>query len=411
MLHPKTAYVLLWFPEPTETFIYREVENLAKSGLPTFVFTLYGPVRQELAPSMASPPVPVERLGIRTIASLIPALWFWARRRPSATTTILRKTFLRRWGGLVQTGENLWAVLCGFQLARRFLDLGMGHAHAPWSRGAATAAWVASSLVNIPFSFTARARDLYLADTALSAKAHAASFIRVNTKANLLHLRGIVPHAKEKIHCIYNGVNPSMGEGNAAALRPPFRLLAVGRFVAKKGYDVLLNACAELANSDFDFTLTLAGDGPLSGSLRRLASDLALDSKVSFPGFVPYDKVPPLFTAADVFVMPCVIDPSGDRDGIPNVLMEALLHRVPVVASDVSGIGELVVNGETGLLVSSGDPTALAEAIREMTSKPDWALEMAERGRAAVLEKFDPGESSRKITDLIDGSRPGDGGW
>jgi glycosyltransferase involved in cell wall biosynthesis len=115
---------------------------------------------------------------------------------------------------------------------------------------------------------------------------------------------------------------------------------------------------------------------------------------------VTHDRVPELFCSTDVFVMPSVIHATGERDGIPNVVMEALLHRVPVVATDLSAITEVIIDRETGLLVPSGDPVDLARAIREMTSDRESALQMAHNGNVRVLEQFDPEQNHRKILEL-----------
>lgn len=123
---------------------------------------------------------------------------------------------------------------------------------------------------------------------------------------------------------------------------------------------------------------------------------------MSFPGFIPHHRVPEYLRTGDLFVMPSVIDSSGDRDGVPTVILEALLHRLPVVATDVSGIGEIIQDGLTGRLVPQKDPFALASAMAEMTADKEAAVDMAERGRAAVIEKFDVEKNCRAILALLD---------
>src|SRR5208282_2367797 len=122
--------------------------------------------------------------------------------------------------------------------------------------------------------------------------------------------------------------------------------------------------------------------------------------RVTFPGFVPHDRISDLFYSADVFVMPSIVHSTGDRDGIPTVIMEALLHRLPVVASDVSGISEVIRNGETGLLVQQRDPAALAKAIRTVLANRETALKMAEKGQSLILEMFDPEKNHKNVFDL-----------
>jgi glycosyltransferase involved in cell wall biosynthesis len=306
----------------------------------------------------------------------------------------------RRWNGLEKGGENLWSFLCAFRLARRFEEEGIEHIHAPWANGPATAAWIASGLTGIPFSFTARAWDIYPPDGALKEKARDAMFIRSETRTNIPYLAEFTGVDASKIHLTYNGVPLIVREDAAAPMKPPYRLLALGRFVGKKGYDFLLQACKLLKDSGVDFHLTLAGAGPRETQLKYLTWKLGLRDRVSFPGFVPHDKVSELFRGTDVFVMPSVVHSSGDRDGIPTVIMEALSHRVPVIATDVSGIGELIEDGETGLLIEEKQPLAIARAVERMIQDRTTALEMAQRGRSRVLEQFNPDINHKRVFDL-----------
>ena len=399
---PRTAYVLLWFPKPSETFIFREVRDLRDAGLPVKVFTLYGEwTRGGLSREMRTAAGDIERLGLPFLASAWRDVAYWWRRDRSRTAALLRGVPWRRWNGLEKTGENLWAFLSAFRLARRCEEARVEHIHAPWASGPATAAWVASRLTGIPFSFTGRAWDIYPPDGALREKLRDASVVRCETRANLGYLAGFCDGEVSKLHVTYNGLPLESCREAPAPMQPPFKLLAVGRFVGKKGYPVLLRACRLLADDGVDFRLTLAGAGPRALQLRALTHRLGLRDRVRFPGFVPYDDVPTLYHGADVFVMPSVIHASGDRDGIPTVIVEALAHRVPVVATDVSGIPELIEDGVTGRLVPPNDPTTLARAVRQLVRDRDAALALAARGRARALALFDPERSRQRILDLF----------
>jgi glycosyltransferase involved in cell wall biosynthesis len=404
MTGPATAYVLLWFPKPSETFVFREAAGLAELGLDLRVHTLYGQWRDHLSPEMAGCDLAVERLGTAHLRSGPRDLVYWKRRRPEALRTVRRALPLLRWGTTERTLENLWAMWCGFTLARRFQEAGVEHIHSPWAGGPATAALVASLLTGIPFSFAARANDIHPAEPALGRKISHAAFVRVNTAVNLDYVRGYAPTAQDaaRVHLIYNPLTLTPAEPpQRNEPRPPCSLLALGRLVPKKGCDVLLRACAALAREGADFTLTIAGDGPERGRLERLARELALADRVRFAGFVSHDAVPGLLADADALVMPSVVSATGDRDGIPNVIMEALALQTPVVASDVSGIREVVRHGETGLLAPQRDPDALAGALRRIMAEPDAALAMARRGRELVLERFDPRANLERLASLF----------
>jgi glycosyltransferase involved in cell wall biosynthesis len=171
---------------------------------------------------------------------------------------------------------------------------------------------------------------------------------------------------------------------------PPYSILAVGRFVRTKGFACLMTAMARLQREAFPCRLTLVGDGWLRGALRKLRARLRLEDCVVMPGFVPHDRMPALLASHHVLAAPCEVTATGDRDGIPNVIIEALSQAVPVVATNVSGIGEVVLHNKTGLLIAQRDPRALADAIRILATQRARALAMAQEGKRLVRRMFDP---------------------
>ena len=380
--------------------MFREVISLASRGLPIRVFTLYGPVRGGLAREMRTGLPPVTRMGVPALADLLPSLWYWARRQPRLLVALSGAILCKPWYGLEKLGENLWALLCSLRLAKWCREEEIGHIHAPWACGPATAAWAASRLTGIPFSFTARAWDIHPPDGALPEKIRDAALIRSETRYNIPYLDRSAPGWRHKMTVTRNGVPMTAAGAAAVTMASPVRLLTIGRFVGKKGFPVLLQACRLLKAAGFDFRLVMAGSGPLERQLHRLVQRWGLGRQVRFPGFVPYDRVPELFMAADIFVMPCIIDSSMDRDGIPTVLLEALLHRVPVIASRLSGIPELIRHGETGVLAAPGDPGALARAVLNLCRDRKTAQRMAGRGHREVMERFDSRKNCEKILAL-----------
>lgn len=397
----RVAYILLWFPKPSETFIFREVLKLWELGLPVKVFALYGEVRKELSPEMAEISGKVERLGIPYLAEVPSEVAYWLRKKPRETVRLFREVLFRRWSCLEVAGESIWAFFGGLRLARRFLEQGIEHIHADWANGPATAAWVASWLTGIPFSFTGRAGDIFPQDGALREKIRDCAFVRTDVKNNVDYLAGFANGQTDKIRLIYASFTLRDFKQAPVEMQPPYQLLALGRFVRTKGYDVLLHAARIMKDSGLPFHVTIAGSGPRGPSLKLLSRQLELDDCVSFPGFVTHDRVSELFATSDVFIMPSVVHKSGDRDGIPNVLVEAFVHGIPVVATDVSGIKEIVINEETGLLIPERDPEAIALAIRTMIGDRERALAMAERGKALVLKQFDPEENGRQLFHLF----------
>lgn len=397
---PRVAYILLWFPKPSETFIFREVLNLWKMGLPLKVFTLYGELQKQLSPEMAAVSKKVERLGIPFLKHAPSDLAYWWKRDPKTVNWLLRTIPVRRWRSLEVGGENIWSFFCGFSLARRFEEEGIEHIHAPWANGPATAAWVASKLTGIPFSFTGRAADMYPPDGALKEKVQDSLFVTTENMINVGYLQGFADGDTNKIYGIYNGLPLERHEEAPVPMTAPYQLLGLGRFDRIKAFDVLLHACKILKDSGLSFHLTLAGGGPRGILLRRLTKKLGLMDLVSFPGFIRYNQVSELFCSADVFVMSSAVHSTGERDGLPTVIMEALMHRLPVVATDVCGIPEVIQDGVTGYLVPEKNPAALANAIIKMVGDRKSALEMAERGRSLVLKEFDPDRNHGKMLEL-----------
>ena len=397
---PKTAYILLWFPKPSETFVFREVMNLWEMGMPLKVFTLYGEITAHLSAEMSGVTDRVERLGMRSLSRITGEVFSRLRRDPRHAAAISHIVSLRDWSGFEKTGENIWALFCAFHLARRFEEEGIEHIHAPLASGPATAAWIASRLTGIPFSFTARARDLFTADSVLGEKIRDAAFIRSETSYNIDYMASVFGADRRKIHVTYNGIPLKQHDEAPVPMQPPYRLSALGRFVGKKGYDHLIVACKIMKDADLDFRLTLAGDGPMRHKLHALVRRLGLNDRVQFPGFLSYDNVPALFRGTDIFLMPSVVRSSGDRDGIPTVILEALAYRLPVISTDVSGISEVIEDRVTGLLVPQKDPQAIADAVSQLVHDRARALQMARQGRARALKQFDAETNHKRVLEL-----------
>ena len=400
----RVAYVLLWFPEPSQTFILDEINTLRQLGLDLEVYTLYGPRPPGRLTGLAPRLAPVFHLGTAALGVLLRDLGSLRRRWGPQAGPFLKRVLVRRWRSLETAGEAFWAALSGVHLARRFVEAHIDHIHAPWANGPATAAWVASGLSGIHFSFAAHAHDIYPPDGALTEKLAAAAGMRTISEANRGYLASLVPAEAGKIIKIPIGI-PLGSTGKTPAARPavpPYRLLALGRLVAKKGFPILIEACRLLSAQGFEFRLTLAGDGPQRSHLSRLIRKKGLEDRVDLAGFVPHREVPRLLCESDLFIMPSIITPSGDRDGIPAVILEALAHEVPVVATEVSGIPEVIQAAVTGWLVPPADPEALARAVAEACSNPPEARRRALAGRDLVAREFDSVKNYSRLKALFE---------
>lgn len=399
---PRVAYVLLWFPLSSETFIFREIANLRRLGINIHVHTMYGKSLRGCSEAMRQYPGPVRRMGILSFAAIAGAFGRALFKKPRLVTDLLRRGFFRRMRNFESLCENLWCFLAGFLLAERCQSEAIDLIHASWANGPATAAWVASRLTGIPFAFTGRAGDIYPQDGILAEKTADAAFIRTNNSANVNWLSHFCPpDQQDKIRLVYNShtfsANPP---GARPPAQPPYRILAVGRFARTKGFPELLTAMARLKREHFPVELTLVGDGSWRRKLKAMRQRLGLEEAIHMPGFVPNDQLARFMANHHLLVVPSVVHANGDRDGIPNVIMEALSVGMPVVATDVCGISEVISNGETGLLVPQRDPKALATAIRAMLSDPDLAARTASKGRDRVAAMFDPQKNSEALRNL-----------
>lgn len=398
---PRTGYVLLWFPLASETFIFHEVCRLAEMDLPVRVYTMYASRLRGCSQAMRTTTLPIRHFGLRAAGRALGAFCRTLFSRPCLTVRLVRDVLCHR----LRTWETrLEAFACfffGFLLAEEARRDGVELLHAAWGNGPATAAWVASRLTGIPFSFTGRANDIYPQDGILHSKARDALFIRTNNKANSTYLRRFCPPDQQnKVHVVYNGLTLGHRPPSLAPFMPEYQLLSIGRFVPKKGFDDLLTAVARLRRENVPVRLTLVGDGRLRTALKRQCRRLGIASCVDMPGFLPHDRVEALMRSHDIFLMPSVQTASGDRDGIPNVIMEALSCRMPVIATDVCGIKEVIRNNETGILVPQHDPRALADGVRQLLADRDEALRMAERGHDLVLHMFDSTANARQLCNL-----------
>jgi glycosyltransferase involved in cell wall biosynthesis len=292
---------------------------------------------------------------------------------------------------------------------------GVSHVHAQFAHGPTSVAHFASLLGDIPFSFTGHAKDIYLSPPDLLAvKIAAARFVATCTAHNVAYLRELAaPADRAKIHLVYHGVAterfcPAPGSkdrGKCTETATPIRMIAVGRLVEKKGYSYLIRACALLHQRGCRYTLAIYGSGPQRDELAELIDTFGLGDMVQMQGARRQEELIAIYREADLFVLSPHVLENGDRDGIPNVLMEAMSVGLPVVATDVSGIPELIEHDRSGLLVPPCDEVALADALERLLD-PLHGRALCARlgadGRKRVIEHFDATLHLRRMVELLD---------
>jgi glycosyltransferase involved in cell wall biosynthesis len=434
MPEPAVGYVLKGFPRMSELFIASEIHRVEQAGVPLRLFVIRPrdeeethPVvdrivaRPEYLPATTSlSATPIVRWLIVNVPAFRPAILRVARRRPlglaRATAAALAQSLRSRsrpWSRpkKVMAKELLLAIA----LADRLLDApDVRHLHAHFAHGATSVTWLASLITSVPFSFTGHAKDIYSEKLnpagLLRRKLLAARFAVTCTEANRKHLLAVAPDAR--VYRIYHGLNADFARLLAARRDRPVRngslhVLSVGRLVAKKGFDVLVDAQALLAERGVLAETTVAGgdaDGSFGVELRRRIAASGVDAQVRLVGTMSQEALFEEYARASVFCLPCRVLDDGDRDGIPNVIVEAMAAGLPVVTTRISGIPELVEDGVNGLLVEPDDPEGLADALLRVHGDGRLRERLAVAGEATVRERFDGELLARRMAALFRGA-------
>lgn len=372
----RIGYVLKRFPRFSETFILNELLALQALGVETHVFSLLAPPDEPRHARLADLRAPVTYLD--KAKGPVPAM------APEDAPLF------------AGNDETTVASLHGkaAEVARLARAAGITHLHAHFGSDPSTVALLAARDLCGTFSFTAHARDIYhtyvsprIDAAKRRAKLSEAAFVVTVSDFNAAHLRALCPEAAENIHRLYNGIDLSLFTPSESTV--PGRILAVGRLVEKKGFAVLVDACARLRTRGLAFHCRIIGDGPLHGALQAQVATLGLAGQVSLVGPIPQERLAEELGTAAIATLPCIITPDGDRDGLPTVLLEAMGKAIPVVTTTVTGGPEIVAAGETGLLCPPNDPVALADALETLLKDPHRAHAMGVAGRLRAERLFD----------------------
>ncbi len=405
---PRTLFLSHWFPLSSETFVFYEIEGLYKRQLPLSVITLYAQKHKNLAPHIRHTSVPIEHFGMKKTAHI---LWATFKRlvfQPKKTLSLLHTLIFRRWRNAEMHLESLWSTFAGFYLAERCKAMGIEHMHAAWANGPATAAWVAHKLEGIPFSFSVHAGDIRPPDGFLAEKLMDCAFARANIRFNIPYLESFVPQSEHhKLYLVYNVATMQNCPKAPVAMQAPYKLLAIGRLIETKGFHYLIDAIKLLKESGISVQLSIIGDGAWRQKLEKRIADHGLGQEVRMLGFVTHDGISQHIMQSDIFVMPSIVKEKVlCSDGLPNVVMEAMHHCLPVIGTDIAGMKDAVIDGETGLLVPERDAKALAQAVRTMVEDRDNALRMAQNAKERVSRMFDTEANLDKLSHLITAYTP-----
>jgi glycosyltransferase involved in cell wall biosynthesis len=266
------------------------------------------------------------------------------------------------------------------------------HVHVHFANRAADTALFVKRISGIPFSVTAHGQDFMKdlgSDDLLREICAATEFVAAETDYSRGLLCERCPDSAAKIHRVYNGIDlERFATPVSATINPVPRIIGVGRLVPFKGFEYLIDACGELVRRGFDFICDIVGDGPLRDSLEAKIKSLNLSSRINLLGSLSQRAVLEALQAADIFVLASMTDAEGASDVFPTVILEAMASARPVVSTRLAGIPELVVDGETGVLVSPGDTAALTRALEQLLRDPELRLRYGRAGRARIEQHF-----------------------
>lgn len=399
----KIAYVIKRFPHLSETFILHEVLELERQGLSLRIFSLLEPTGKinEAAKEVQAPITYLPRRFPLGVLRLFKAAIRQFLKRPGRFL-VACVSALVRFHHIATPSHLLYAAYVANQVEQE----GITHLHAHYANTPTTVARFVHEFTGIPYSFTAHAKDIYLSQKiSLAYKTKDAVFVVTCTEYNHQYLASAAgPDNIVPIHCIYHGLNlrafPSDSRRVSSVRERPL-ILSVARLVEKKGLPYLLQACRRLQDQGYDFDCRIIGEGPLRPILERQIRDLALTNRVELWGSEKHERVIEMYQQATLMVLPCVIAKDGDRDGIPNALVESLYMGVPVVSTVISGVPELISSENNGLLVPERDSISLAQAMARLLDDPDLRERLATAGWQTVLAKFDMAANTRHLLQLF----------
>jgi colanic acid/amylovoran biosynthesis glycosyltransferase len=391
-------YLVTRFPAVTETFVVNEWLALSER----FQMRLVALRRSGEAPVHPETETVLPHVGFPGALhpGTIAANLVWLLRRPRAylsTLVAVVRGALRF--SVTEAAIETVVFLKAVAVARAPAREGVDHIHAHFASHPATAAWVAHRLTGIPFSFTAHANDLFVAPVLLDRKAADARFAIAISEYNRGVLLERCPAARvEVVHC---GVDVERYAWRGLGERAPDRVVCVASLLPKKGHADLIDALAVLAERRPGVVLELVGEGPERDRILRRARERGVDRRVSLRGARSSEDVRSTLAEARAFALPSVRLPSGRMEGIPVALMEAMASGVPVVATRLSGIPELVQDGMTGLLVEPHDPDGLGAALERLLADDALAAELARNARELVERSFSLTLEAQRLGDLI----------
>lgn len=396
----RVAFVLSQFPEMHETFILREFLEFDRRGIAFDIYSLKSCRDPIVHPEVEQLMDRVHYSPFLWSRQLLVAQWRTLTRRPRAYFTALASLFRDYWRQPVTLIKTLAAYPKIVRFAESCRQTGVTHIHAHWATIPTTAAGLLARLTGLPFSFTAHAWDIHVPNSSLPQKLQQARFVVTCTGHNQEFLESLRPdETSAPIVLNYHGIDLEQFALGDPARHSRRRIFSIGRMVEQKGFEFLVRALRLVRDRDYDIACTIIGQGPGKAALEALVDELDLAETVEILGPQSQDSIRERYHRSCMFVLPCVIASNGDRDGIPNVIVEAMAMGLPVLSSRVSGVPELVEHEVTGLLAEPKDVAAIADGIVRLLEDQELWEGVRHRGRKRVQQMFDV---TQNVGELID---------
>lgn len=392
------AVLVNGFPRLSETFVLQELLELERRGLSLHLFALRRPEEIVQQDALAELRATVEYLP----EGVVPHQRTRVRLAHTALLLHRRLGYVNGLSDVLSSPEfsrtlGVRAAL----LAHRLVQLGSPPLYVHFAHKPATIGRFAALLAGVPYALSAHAKDIWLTPEAeLARKVRDAAVVLTCTEQARAQVAGLAGR-QTPVHLVHHGVDL---KDRTRASRPGdegLRLLAVGRLVEKKGHETLLLAAAMLRDRGLEFTLRLVGEGPEWPRLQRLVHELRLGDRVVFLGPLSETEVRAEYEHADVFALPCRKLPNGDQDGLPNVILEAMAHGLPVASTRLEGIAEAICHGESGLLADQDDPVAFAEHLGQLIEDAEFRGRVGEAARRRVAERFERSANLPRVVEAL----------
>ncbi len=389
-------------PVRSETFVYREILALRSLGLDVRTASVHAPVHgldEGVLDEMAAKTIEIYssgklQVGLDSLGELCsrPVRTIGTVWRVGMDALFSRDVLLKR------RPKVLWQGFAGLALARRARQVGITHIHAHMAHVPTTIAMYASRQLGVSFSFTGHAIDLFPNRTMLAEKLHRAAFVNCISHWHRRFYQSIHQRDDEEYPIVRCGVDTGKYPTTPAPGGDELAVFSVGRLVEKKGFDVLIDAARILAEAgETSMRVTIAGGGPEDERLKEMVEALPKDAKVELIGEIDNDMVMEMMNNADVFALPCRVARSGDRDGIPVVLMEAMARGRCVISGGLETIAELIEDGVSGVMIPPGDLDHLVDSLKKLGNDRGMVDDLGRAARRRIEDEFDLHINAKRI--------------